>query len=71
MEYETSRILDVEGSKYRVGWDEYGYFTLEPVMHNPETDEWERQRDINGDKVPWMNFSPEEAKKIAEEIGKR
>lgn len=29
MDWKTSRIIDSNGQKYRVGWDEHGYFSIE------------------------------------------
>lgn len=64
MNYETSRIIDCNGSKYRAGWDEHGYFTIEPVEQHPETGEWVRATDPEGNEIPWMNFPPEAADEI-------
>lgn len=29
MNYESSSIIDSNGQKYRVGWDEHGWFSIE------------------------------------------
>lgn len=29
MKFSTSRIIDSNGTKFRVGWDEYGWFTID------------------------------------------
>lgn len=42
MKFDTSRIIDSNGDKYRVGWDEHGWFSIEEVTlypYRPEFDD--------------------------------
>lgn len=29
MEWERSKIVNTNGQKYRIGWDEHGYFSIQ------------------------------------------
>ena len=63
MEYESSRIIDSNGQKYRVGWDEHGWFSIEAVFKDPESGEWYSE----GGKAP-PSFSPNGAEELMEAI---
>lgn len=43
MEFAESEIINSNGQRYRVGWDEHGWFSLVRVMEHPETGEWVRE----------------------------
>lgn len=32
MKFETERIIDSNGTKYRVGWDEHGWFSIQHIQ---------------------------------------
>lgn len=64
MEFENSRIIDSNGTKYRVGWDQFGWFSIQTVAPHPEPDaeeEWVPQTDQDGDTCPVVSFPPDKA----------
>lgn len=45
MDWQSSRIINSNGQRYRVGWDEHGWFSLTRVEPHPEKDEWVKPED--------------------------
>ena len=77
MEYESSRIIDSNGDKYRIGWDEHGWFSIEEVELYPHSPEFGDESTIETDDglmdvvvqsdYP-LSFSPNKAEELVEAI---
>lgn len=63
MEYDTSEIIDSNGTKFRVGWDEFGWFSIERgEMHEGE---------FYPDDSPITSFPPHKTDELIEIIEQR
>lgn len=80
MDFDTQRIIDSNGTKYRVGWNEHGWFTIQHIEMYPadeainakgaETIEYEGEEycfDTVGE-YPLTSFTPEGAEELVAAI---
>jgi predicted metal-dependent enzyme (double-stranded beta helix superfamily) len=82
MQFDTHRIIDSNGQKYRVGWDEHGWFSIQMITLHPLHDGAEEQHDgddnvieydgetcvvVDGD-APVHSFSPAGTDQLIEAI---
>lgn len=78
MNFETSDIINSNGQRYRVGWDEHGWFSIQMVDENPffesEPDSgprWIPVEDENGSPYPPVSFTPDGAEQLKQLIEER
>lgn len=59
--FDERTIINSNGQRYSVGWDEHGYFSIVRVRQHPETDDWIRERDAEV-----VSIAPREIESVAE-----
>jgi hypothetical protein len=70
-ELEQTKVFDVNGTKYQVGVDEFGYVQIRPgeCFVDPETNEPTFDAyEAGSDKAHWPQFDPATACDVAEYI---
>lgn len=63
MEFETERVIDCNGQKVRIGWDEFGWFT---IQHGVMVD-----GEFQAEEGNFVNIPPEKTEDIIKMIEKR
>lgn len=64
MEFEDAEIIDSNGTQYRVGKDEHGWFTIQRgVLMNDDG-----EAVFHSDDTPPVNFPPDKVPDVAEII---
>lgn len=71
MDWDESEIIDSNGQKYRVGWDEFGWFSIQRVEPHLTEDRYVPETDEDGMKFPLTSFTPDGAETVRELIEER
>lgn len=70
MEWKSSRIVDSNGQKYRVGWDEHGWFSIEmgDVVGRGEYDSatFEEREDKPHGVITWEERTKTQTRELVE-----
>lgn len=65
MKFTSSRIIDSNGTKYRIGWDIHGWFTIDRGVIWGEDGE---DPEFRSDNSEFVSFPPDSADELIAEI---